>query len=395
MDRRKFVKLAAAGAGAGLLGGDFLRPQFTTAEVNAGLEPYGSLGHADANGIELPRGFSSRVIARSGESVGATGHVWHSDPDGGACFPHPRGGWLYVSNAEVGDGGGGVSAVRFDALGVVIDSYPILHGTSRNCAGGPTPWQTWLSCEENGSGGRVWECDPFGPGQGTRRDAMGSFSHEAAAVDRSTGHVYLTEDDPRGRLYRFTPRARGDLSAGELHAARAESGVVRWIRVSPDEPARPADTTEFDGGEGAWVHGRVLYFTTKGDDRVWALDLATGAIGVVYDRASTPDAPLSGVDNITIHQASGDLFVCEDGGNMEICVIATVADGVRQVAPFLHVVGQPDSELTGAAFSPSGTRLYFSSQRGPDGAGITYEVSGPFRSSPSRLRSRRGRVILS
>ncbi len=89
-------------------------------------------------------------------------------------------------------------------------------------------------------------------------------------------------------------------------------------------------------------------------------------------------APLTGVDNIT-GTSSGDLFVAEDGGTMEICLITP--DDV--VAPFLRVDGQSSSEITGPAFSPNGSRLYFSSQRGTSGSssgGITYEVTGPFRS---------------
>ncbi len=395
MDRRGFLRLATAGAGAALLGVDFWRQQYAIAAVTVGPGPYGALLTPDANGIELPNGFTSRVIAHSGQAVGSSEYTWHANPDGGACIPMPTGGWTYLSNSEVGGGGGGASAVRFDAGGSIVDAYRVLTGTSRNCAGGATPWDTWLSCEENGVGSHVWECDPTAPGQGTPREALGAFNHEAAAVDPATIRIYLTEDDPNGRLYRFTPANPGDLAAGVLHAARVDAGFVTWVPTSASAPDRQPSTTPFNGGEGAWIHSGVLFFTTKGDNRVWELDLDTGAINVLYAAAATPGAPLSGVDNVTAHPATGDLFVCEDGGNMEICVITTVANGVRQVAPFLHVVGQPDSELTGAAFSPGGTRLYFSSQRGPDGAGLTYEVSGPFRNSPLRRRSRRGRVILS
>ncbi|HEY9408394.1 MAG TPA: hypothetical protein VIP77_02330, partial [Jiangellaceae bacterium] len=92
----------------------------------------------------------------------------------------------------------------------------------------------------------------------------------------------------------------------------------------------------------------------------------------------TSNPPLTGVDNIT-GASAGDLYVAEDGGNMEICIITP--DDV--VAPFLRVTGQSASELCGVAFNPAGNRMYFSSQRGTSGSssgGITYEISGPFRS---------------
>ena len=381
MDRRKFLTLAAASAGAALFGADFWRSQYTLSALQAGPGPYGALRSADSNSIELPDGFTSRVVAHSGQPVAGTQHRWHRNPDGGASFQFPSGGWVYVSNSEVGGSGGGVSAVRFDGGGTIVDAYTILTGTSRNCAGGATPWRTWLSCEENGADGRVWECDPLRAGQGIRREALGAFAHEAAAVDAATGRVYLTEDDPKGRLYRFTPDTPDDLSAGRLEAARVEDGFVTWLPTSQERPDRQRVTTRFNGGEGAWIHAGMLFFTTKGDNRVWELNLATGAIAVLYEAAAS-DGPLKGVDNITAHSATGDLFVCEDGGNMEICIIPAAGADTREVAPFLRVTGQSSSELTGVAFSPGGTRMYFSSQRGTDDSGITYEVTGPFRSSP-------------
>src|SRR5262245_44788979 len=135
MDRRTFLTLAAAGTGAAMLGGDFWRAQYAFADVTAGSGPYGPLADADRNGIQLPAGFTSRVIARSGDVVGDTGYAWHGTPDGGACLPHPDGGWVYASNSEIGGGGGGASAVRFDAAGTIVGAYRLLSGTSRNCSG--------------------------------------------------------------------------------------------------------------------------------------------------------------------------------------------------------------------------------------------------------------------
>src|SRR4051812_19852923 len=82
--------------------------------------PYGPLLAADANGIMLPAGFTSRIVARSGQPVGTTGYSWHAAPDGGATFPATAGGWTYVSNSEVAGGGGGASALHLDATGTVV-----------------------------------------------------------------------------------------------------------------------------------------------------------------------------------------------------------------------------------------------------------------------------------
>src|SRR5262245_9212471 len=196
VSRRQFVKsLAALGIGMGL------GPWTVTRAQTSG--PYGPLGLPDINGVRLPAGFTSRLIATTGQLVPGTSYTWHLAPDGGATFA-TGGGWIYVSNSEANGNTGGVSAIWFDASGQIVDAYRILADTKWNCAGGATPWGTWLSCEEY-RGGLVWECDPAGPGQGIARPALGKFVHEAAAVDPVTGYVYLTEDEDRGRFYRFCP----------------------------------------------------------------------------------------------------------------------------------------------------------------------------------------------
>ncbi len=134
-------------------------------------------------------------------------------------------------------------------------------------------------------------------------------------------------------------------------------------------------STPFNGGEGIDYADGHIFFTTKGDDRVWDLDLQLETLQVLYDRATDPLKQLSGVDNL-LTTPEGDILVAEDFGNMELVLL-----GPHQTAlALLRVENQAGSELTGPAFDPSGQRLYFSSQRGVDGRGITYEVRGPFAS---------------
>ena len=221
------------------------------------------------------------------------------------------------------------------------------------------------------AGGRVYECDPFTPGsQGALRSALGTFNHEAAAVDPLHHTVYLTEDRPDGLLYRFTPEIYADLGSGVVEAAEIldpggrgpiEPGEVRdlaWHVVPAPSPAgggvqspthlpltqratryQVPDATPFDGGEGCWYAAGAVHFSTKGDNRVWRIARPGGAgtrrrsgrharggggradrISIVYDRATSANPELSGVDNVYV-TPTGDVYVAEDGGNLQIVAL--------------------------------------------------------------------------
>jgi secreted PhoX family phosphatase len=350
------------------------------------LHEVGPLQAANELGMRLPEGFTARVVAKTGEEVLPGKYSWHMHPDGGACFKTDDGGWIYVSNCEM-PGIGGVGALRFDAAGTLVDAYPILENTMVNCAGGPTPWGTWLSCEEV-SAGRVFECDPWGEHPAVEVPSLGVFKHEAAAVDPVAGHIYLSEDEKDGCLYRYVAPGRDAERHPLLQGGRLEVAVVAgdrsvtWVEVpdpgfTGDVPTRKqvAGATVFKGGEGIWWHDGVVYLSTKHDNKIWAYDTVATTIDTIYDRSTTPDPDaLYGVDNLTV-TACGDVLVAEDGGEMRI--VAIEPDG--SLVPLMQLEGQDGSEITGPAFDPSGTRLYFSSQRGQGGfSGITYEVTGPF-----------------
>jgi hypothetical protein len=392
VSRRQLIVSGALAAGA-LAGSPRLLREALAAPARAGASPYGPLGPPDANGLMLPPGFSSREIARGLSQV--AGYPWPIFPDGQATFLAGDGGWILVTNSEsLAATGAGSSAIRFAPDGSIARAYRILAGTNANCAGGPTPWGTWLSCEEHASG-FVWECDPAGVLPAVARPALGVFNHEAAAVEPAGRQLYLTEDEGDGGFYRFTPVSYPDVSEGLLEVAVvAVDGHVSWLEVPNPTPA-PFETptrdqvpemTPFNGGEGIWHDGGVLYFTTKGDKRLWAYDARTGLLEVVFDHAVAPDASLDAVDNVTV-SAAGEIFVCEDGGNMEIGLITPE----REVSPFLRFTGpahptegQFKSEVCGVVFDPSGTRMYCTSQRAHPqssslpGPGAVYEISGPF-----------------
>ena len=382
LGKRRFLKQGLCGLsvyGTGAVWSNALLGGFSNQQNNVLLD-------ADENDVRLPAGFRSRIIARSSEPViSGQGYLWHAAPDGGACFGREDGGWIYVSNSEV-QPNGGAGAIVFNASGEVMDAYPILENTRRNCAGGATPWGSWLSCEEVDDG-LVWECYLDGQRPAVVRAALGVFNHEAVAVDVEHNHLYLTEDRPDGCLYRFTADSTAsdgypDLAAGRLEVAVRAAGqeTLNWSVLPDPQPSlqatryQVASALTFDGGEGvAYFDGRII-FTSKGDNRVWSYNTTSRVLEIVYDAADFITPVLTGVDNVTVSQA-GDIYVAEDGGDLQVVVL----DNQGALYPIVQLEGHDQSEITGVAFSPDGKRLYFSSQRGITGRsinGVTYEITG-------------------
>lgn len=249
--RRGFIGGSAAALGFAFAGAGSLDPfvREAAAAATGPAKGYGPLQYRPGRILALPEGFDYKVLGEVGKRT-AGGLIHPDDPDAMGVFPGPDGGSVVVSNHENGpddefvvphdegivfDPGarGGTSTMIVDAQNNLTGHYASLAGTVNNCAGGITPWGTWLSCEETevrrGAAlqfdhGYVFEVDPAGPQANVGRSGiplkfLGRYSHEACAVDPDSGAIHLTEDagGPNGLYYRWTPPVGYRQGAGVLH----------------------------------------------------------------------------------------------------------------------------------------------------------------------------------
>lgn len=453
MDRRHFLQcLAAAGTAPSLP----LSSRAASSELGALRADTGRI-------LDLPGGFHYDIVSRAGDRMDDGLVVPHAH-DGMAAFPGEDGRVILVCNHELAPAyfehsafipsfkavpqgiknrlydrgsdsnpgtGGTTTTIYNPATGRTERQHLSLGGTELNCAGGPTPWGSWLSCEEcftsPGTGwsighivrrdrrhGYVFEvpADATGIVMPRPLTAMGRFEHEAAAVHEQTGIVYMTEDRHHGLFYRFIPNVPGQLAQGGTLQALAIDGPqpfathnwsrktyvelgepmrTRWItldNVDSDEDdlrerGAEAGAATFARGEGLCKAGDGFAFvcTIGGPARLGQLfsywpshyegtpEEADSPGSLVLIAEATENSLLRNADNITM-APWGDLIACED--TSDHCGLVGIRPDGSQYA--IGDNAYSGSELAGVCFAPDGRTLFVNIQY----PGMTLAITGPW-----------------
>ena len=457
ISRRQFIQQSVAfGVGFGGLQSWLAGPASASLKAGEAAVGIGPLRPDPQGVLDLPVGFDYRIISTVGEKLD-DGFVVPGKHDGMGAFAGPNGLTILVRNHELSrpvaplsalgpndeslwrvpegkiyDRGfgrtpqpGGTTTLVYDTRRRQLISHRLsLAGTINNCAGGPTPWGTWITCEEaTDVAGEFCEKDhgynfevpatarASGLVDPVPLKAMGRFRHEAVCVDPNTGIIYQTEDLTDGLIYRFIPHHRGKLTdGGRLQCL----GVVSRPQLDTSnheqvhvEPNRRMDTVWFDvediesplddmrlqgfehgaarfaRSEGMWWgHGAAYWCCTNGGPtatgQIWRYipSPAEGAKAEL-DRPGQLELflepndrnVLESGDNITV-SPWGDLIICEDGGKEDYLV------GVRRDGSTYQFARNPasDGEFAGACFSPDGSTLFINQQH----EGRTLAITGPW-----------------
>jgi uncharacterized protein len=419
---------------------------------------YGPLRKDPAKVLDLPRGFEYQVISRMGQRM-SDGLVTPGNHDGMAVFPGRRGRIILICNHESNPDQGLASpfGIQNELLGKVDkeDFYDYgfgeqpglggtttlvynpktrkvereflsLAGTHRNCAGGPTPWNSWVTCEEtvrlagdgiekdHGYNFEVPATDRPKLAKPIPLKDMGRFNHEAIAVDPKSGVVYQTEDRGDGLIYRFIPKVPGKLAqGGQLQALVVKdwpssdtrnwqdlsteefklntSYEVEWIDL--DDPEAPLDDLRYRGyeaGAARFARGEGMFYS---DERIFWVCTNGGRVlkGQVFAYSPSPfegtdrekEVPaklelylepndgeiVEMCDNLDV-TPDGGLLLCEDGKGDNFLVGVTPEGEWFKLGR--NATG--DTEFAGVCHSPDGQIVFVNLQK----PGLTVAIRGPF-----------------
>lgn len=457
MHRRDFLAAMTAGVSAAGFAELLQAASLNNRQQAAG---YGELVSDSRQILDLPAGFRYQVLSVQGQTM-SDGLKVPGWPDGMHAFqldadrvtlicnhelamvqsplsawagkPSGLEGHLHAAYDHSGQkliAPGGVRQIVYNLRTARVEKQQLLLcGTLRNCSGGATPWNSWISCEESvvraGRDGLAQDhgysfevpANASGLQHAVPIKAMGRFNHEAAAVDPVTGIVYMTEDRGDGLFYRYLPNQKGRLSAGGVLQALAlgkrsvstgnrgettfplqEARAVRWVTLKDVEA--PADDLRYQGqrlGAARFIRGEGMVVQTDTETRstrIWIMCTSGGRRGLgqvfYYEPSryegepqeskqpgqltlfSEPNNPalLRNGDNITM-MPTGDLLICEDHQQVQRLI------GVTRKGQYYVLARNPRaaSEFTGATFSPDGTTLFVNLQQ----QGGTVAITGPWK----------------
>jgi secreted PhoX family phosphatase len=392
--------------------------------------------------ISIPAGFHAALLSTAGDQM--IGGTVPNALDGMAAFaaggglvrlvrnhelrdvptsnPSPFGGSPYDSIGPAGNTTVEVQ-VRPDGQAQLVKQFASLTGTFVNCAGGSTPWGSWITCEETVAGtGAGWQknhgynfeipASANGVVTPVALKDMGRFEHEALATDPATGWIYQTEDHTPSGFYRFKPTVPGQLAQGgtlEVLAIDGQPGYntmtdqpllsplkVKWVPIEQpdsDSGALP-DGFVFNQGEGAaqfarlegcWHGDNSIFFNATsggnaGAGQIWQYHIGRQELQLIFESPSA--SVLNSPDNICVSPRGG-IVICEDGAGTNF-----VRGLTRDGAIFDLVRNNLNSsEWAGACFSPQGRTLFVNIQgetrplENPSGAkGMTFAIWGPWES---------------
>jgi uncharacterized protein len=457
IDRRTFLRRSAALTGGLALGGPLQAFVARSAAGRPLVTPgYGSL--VNAGPLFLPPGFSVDVISVSGELM-SDGNPTPTRFDGMEAFPGTGNTTVLIRNHENRKRRGVSPAGEIDVIvptelrydptlynggvtklvvqdGQMVDSYAVLGGTTHNCAGGSTPWGSWITCEElyesNATGvphGYVFEVSSrtTAPVEAVPIVEAGRFEHEAVAW--LGGMLYETEDRADASFYRYIPTSTGDLAAGgSLQALKVTayptldtrlgtswpggigaSHAVEWVPIANPNPptdtvraqARAGGAAIFARTEGIWTgRGKIFFDCTTGGGtavsgnglglgQVFEYDPETSLLTLIYQQTSKVNPALVRPDNMAFLHTTGDLFLCEDVSGMGLPPPTPpdpeIPNHVRGLTPDGMIFDfcrakDNNTEFCGACFDSRGKTMYLNQQGNPPAGipGVTYAITGPW-----------------